>query len=218
MDSSVPSLSVGLPVYNGEAFLPAALTSLLSQQYEDFELIVSDNASTDGTEAICREFAARDPRVRYSRNETNIGAARNYNRVFELSRGKLFKWASHDDECHPSLLQRCVEVFESAPLSTVLVYSRADIIDESGAVKMRSPDELSCLSSSPVRRLAKVVYRSWYAHPLWGVIRSDALRRTRLMGCLEADHVLLAELSLQGILVEIPETLYRLRRHSRSAM
>jgi len=218
MDSRIPRISVGLPVYNGEAYLPAALTSLLKQDYGDFELIVSDNASTDGTEAICRDFAAKDPRIRYSRNETNIGAARNYNRVFELSRSQLFKWASHDDECHPSLLRRCVEVFDTAPPSTALVYSRAEIIDENGAVKMISPDSLGCPSSSPVKRLAKVVYRSWYAHPLWGVIRSEALRGTRLMGCLEADHVLLAELSLQGQLVEIPEILYKLRRHSRSAM
>ena len=128
MDSRIPRISVGLPVYNGEAYLPAALTSLLKQDYGDFELIVSDNASTDGTEAICREFAANDPRIRYSRNETNIGAARNYNRVFELSRSKLFKWASHDDECHPSLLRRCVEVFDMSPPSTALVYTRAEIM------------------------------------------------------------------------------------------
>ena len=108
---STPRVSIGLPVYNGEKYLRAALDCILRQDYADFELVICDNASSDGTEAICREYAARDGRIRYTRNETNIGASGNYKRVFELARGEFFKWASHDDTFHPSLVRRCMEVF-----------------------------------------------------------------------------------------------------------
>src|SRR5689334_18309225 len=112
---STPKLSVGLPVYNGEAYLRTALESIVTQDYQDFELIISDNASQDGTAAICREYAQRDKRIRYYREEANRGGARNLNRVFELSRGKYFKWAAHDDVCLPGFFRRCVEVFDRAP-------------------------------------------------------------------------------------------------------
>ena len=85
-------VSIGLPVYNGEKYLEQALISILSQTYTDFELIISDNASTDRTQAICREYAAKDPRIRYYCNEENLGAAPNHNRVFELASGEYFKW------------------------------------------------------------------------------------------------------------------------------
>src|SRR5690349_812781 len=99
MPARAPQVSIGLPVYNGEKYLLNAIGSLLKQDFEDFELVISDNASTDKTEAMCHEFAAKDKRIRYHRNETNIGATGNYNRVFRLSNGEFFRWASHDDEC-----------------------------------------------------------------------------------------------------------------------
>src|SRR5215218_525857 len=107
-----PAASVGVPVYNGEEFLAPALDAILAQDYADFELIISDNASTDGTQEIARQYAARDPRVRYSRNETNIGAVGNFNRVFALSTGKYFMWAGAHDLRHPSMLSRCIAVLE----------------------------------------------------------------------------------------------------------
>ena len=213
-----PRVSIGLPVFNGEKYLTRAINSLVSQDFEDFELILSDNASTDSTEAICREFAAKDRRIRYHRNETNIGASRNYNRVFELARAEFFKWASHDDECHPSLVRRCLERFQQAPASAVLVYSKADIIDELGQFKEPSLDHIDSPSPWPHIRLARVIWSVVFANALWGVVRSTALRRTRLMGVLEADLVLLTELALQGQSIEIPEVLYWQRRHAGSAI
>jgi glycosyltransferase involved in cell wall biosynthesis len=213
-----PKVSIGLPVFNGEKYLEGALRCLLNQSYEDFELIISDNASTDATEAICQDYAAKDPRIRYSRNDTNIGASRNYNRVFHLASGEFFKWASYDDECQSSLVRRCLEVFEQSAPSTVLVFSKAEVIDEVGRVLYTSEDRVSSSSDSPFKRLARVVWSSGIGHSLWGLIRSDALRRTRLMGCVEADHILLAELALLGELIEIPEMLYRQRRHPGCAM
>lgn len=218
MKSRRPRVSIGLPVFNGERYLTRALNCLLTQDYEDFELIISDNASTDATELICRDYAGKDARVRYYRNGTNIGATPNYNHVFELARGEFFKWASHDDECSPALVRRCIEMFAEAPASTVLVFSRADIIDEFGRVTNQSEDRISSSSPHPFKRLAKVLWSSGSGHSLWGLIRSDALRQTRLMGCIESDHVLLGELALLGKLIEIPEVLYSQRRHAGCAI
>ena len=218
MNGRNPRVSIGLPVYNGEKYLERALDCLLKQDYADFELIVSDNASTDATESICREYAAKDSRIRYYRNPANIGASPNYNRVFSLARGEFFKWASHDDECDPSLLRRCLEAFDRAGGAAVLVFSRAEIIDETGRVQLESPDRIGSSSPRPFKRLARVLWSSKYGHSLWGLIRSEALRQTRLLGHIEADHVLLGELALLGETIEIPEVLYRQRRHPDSAI
>jgi glycosyltransferase involved in cell wall biosynthesis len=99
MSERRPRVSVGVPVYNGERYLQAALESLRAQDFADFEVIVSDNASQDGTRAICERFVALDPRFRYVRSESNLGAARNYNRLVDLARGELFRWNPHDDLC-----------------------------------------------------------------------------------------------------------------------
>src|SRR5213083_553738 len=109
---TTPKISIGLPVYNGEKYLAVALKSILSQDYEDFELIISDNASQDRTADICRELSGGDKRVRYSRVEVNRGAAPNYQRVFQLANGKYFKWAAHDDVCLPGFLKGCVEAID----------------------------------------------------------------------------------------------------------
>ena len=100
----MPRVSVGLPVFNGENFLEAAIRSVLEQSFADLELVVCDNASTDRTATIARDLAASDPRVRYHLNERNLGAAPNYNRTFALSTGELFKWLSHDDRLEPGYL------------------------------------------------------------------------------------------------------------------
>src|SRR5262249_12824381 len=95
---------------------------------------------------------------------------------------------------------------------------KAEIIDESGKVLRLSEDTIDQTAQETFTRLASLILNRHYAHPLWGLIRSEALRQTRLMGCIEADHVLLAELALQGSFVEIPEVLYRQRRHAGSAI
>ncbi|HEU5070015.1 MAG TPA: glycosyltransferase [Verrucomicrobiae bacterium] len=218
MSAHIPRVSVGLPVYNGERYLRSALDSILGQDYPDFELIISDNASTDATPDICREYAARDARIRYYRNEHNIGARGNYNRVFELARGEFFKWASHDDVLYPSLLRRCLETFADSPADTVLVFSKAEIIDDVGNVKAVSADTVDATLTTPSGRLASLIFFRCYANPLWGLIKAEALRQTRLMGWIESDHVLLAELAMRGRLIEMSEILYQQRRHAGSAI
>src|SRR5262245_40295511 len=107
-----PLVSIGLAVYNGEEYLSDAISSILAQSFTDFELIISDNASTDRTEEICKTYADMDSRIRYSRNETNIGGVNNENLTFRLSKGKYFRLAAHDDVCDPKLIEKCVEVLE----------------------------------------------------------------------------------------------------------
>lgn len=217
MSDRNPTVSIGLPVYNGERYLVGTLNQLLGQDYEDFELIIVNNASTDSTDEICREFAQRDRRIRYSINETNIGASPNWNRAFQLARGEYFKWAMHDDECHPSLLRACIETYRNSPPNTALVFPKANVIDGKGKVKFVLEEPVGNSSSHPHKRLETVLSYIVYANALWGLIRSSMLRRARPAGSIEADLVLLVDLSLQGLLVEIPEVLYAVRIHERNA-
>lgn len=216
---AVPKVSVGLPVYNGERYLRQALDSLLSQDFEDFEIVLSDNASTDSTAEICRFYATKDRRVRYYRNESNIGSAPNYRRVFELARGEFFKWHAHDDLCHPNFIRRCVEVFESAPPSVVLVYPQCNLIDEFGEVMGRAEDHVETRHKRAWRRMAQVLGNVSYAYPVGGLIRTDCLRKTRLEGTTSYwDMVLLVELSLYGEIREIPDVLSQQRCHTGNAV
>lgn len=210
-----PRVSIGIPVYNGEDFLAAAIESLLAQDYRDFELIISDNASTDGTQAICEAYAQKDNRIRYLRADVNRGAAWNYNRLVEMASGEFFKWQAHDDVCLPTFLRRCVETFNQAPESVVLVYPRAEIIDASGRLASQYLTEsLEVRDREPHRRLATVLRSLNMACPVFGLIRASALRKTRLIGPFVAsDYVLLAELSLLGEIWEVPETLFQRRVH-----
>ncbi len=214
MNSNLPIVSIGLPVFNGEDYLEAALESLLTQTFTDFELIISDNASTDRTAAICEAYAAKDARIRYHRNDYNIGAAENFNRVFHLSRGKYFKWAAHDDLCAPTFLERCIEILEQDS-SVVLCAPKTGRIDWAGNAQPTKQDEARHLDSwqAPDRFRAIVLHTFW-SYELFGLIRSAALRKVRLQRSnYGTDRVILAELSLHGRFMLIPETLFFRRFH-----
>ena len=124
-------VSVIIPVYNGARYLPEAVDSLLSQSFGDFELIISDNGSTDETERIARGYAERDPRVRYVRSEVNRGLLWNFRTVLELARAPRFKWMAHDDICAPEFLRRCMEALDADPGIVLCAPSTIDI-DEHG--------------------------------------------------------------------------------------
>lgn len=212
-----PALSIGLPVYNGERYLGKSLDSLLSQDFEDFELIISDNGSTDQTEAICREIARKDRRIRYHRSNENRGATWNFRRVVELAEGDFFKYAAYDDECYPTMLSRCMEVMRTGDPGVGLVYTQSEFIDENSAVILHQGglnwDRVSTAAPTPHERLVRVIWRALHGHAQYGVIRSSFLRRARPYGSVAADWGLLAELAMMGKIVEIPEVLFRLRRH-----
>ena len=131
-------VTIGLPVYNGERYLRPAIESILAQSFPHFELVISDNASTDGTEAICRDDADRDERVRYYRNTANLGMSRNFNLTFERATGRYFKWAADDDLLEPQYLARCVQVLDRDP-GVILCHSQVRIIDAGDRNHRSSP-------------------------------------------------------------------------------
>ena len=210
---SAPLVTIGLPVYNGENYLRPALESLLAQTFPDWELILSDNGSVDGTEAICREFAARDSRIRYLREPVNRGAAWNFNRVFRLCRSPLFRWAAHDDVCAPELLERCVAVLRARP-DAVLAHPRTRIIGPQGESLGEYATRLRTDSPDPAVRFHDCICVDHACFPIFGLIRADRLRRTPLLGAFAgSDRNLLAELSLHGPFLEVPEILFQRRDH-----
>jgi glycosyltransferase involved in cell wall biosynthesis len=214
MQNHNPRVAVGLPVYNAEQYLAPAIDSILGQTYADFELIISDNASTDRTAEICASYADSDPRVRYFRNDRNLGAAPNFNRAFAVSSSEYFKWAVYDDLVAPHFLERCVEALDQRP-DAALCYTRATIIDESGAPTVDYDPGPDTGSSCPHDRFGNLILRPEYALQCLGLIRSNVLRQTRLHGSYpSSDEVLLAELALRGPFAEIPERLYLYRRHA----
>lgn len=214
----IPRLSIGLPVFNGEDYLAAALDSLLGQTFTVFELIICDNASTDWTPEICRVFGADDQRIQYLRNETNIGAAGNYNRTLALARGEYFKWASHDDVCHPEFLEKCIALLDARP-DVVLCHSRSERIDARGEVTGFYGQELAFTGSLPSQRLWQVISRPHHCLAISGVMRRDILLNTIRHGdWVGADRNLLAELSLVGKIELLPEFLFQRREHSEASI
>ena len=216
LEGSAPTLTIGLPVYNGSRYVAAAVESVLAQSFRDFELIISDNASTDDTESIGRAFAARDPRVAYRRNARNVGLTGNFNLLVPLARGRLFKWATADDVLRPGYLERCVEAVDADP-AVILAYPRTDFVDGDGAPLDLSDPGWHLVADDPAERLLYAIEAGGFVNAALGVIRTDALRRTRLMDRYAgADYRMMAELSLLGKFVEVPERLYVRRIHAGS--
>lgn len=206
-----------MPIYNGARYVTESLQSILDQTFTDFELLISDNASTDATESICRGFAERDHRVVYSRNAINLGATANYNRVIELARGKYFRHAAHDDILAPTNIERCVDVLEHSS-DVVLAYPRLIIMDENGAETGRREHSLELEDVRPSKRFAKyarLIDEGSMCDPVFGLFRLRTLRTTRLLGAyIAADMILLAEMALRGQIVEVPEYLFFERLHA----
>jgi glycosyltransferase involved in cell wall biosynthesis len=210
-----PKVSIGLPVYNGERYLQTAIDSILSQDYTDFELIISDNASTDATQDICRKYSSKDCRIRYYRNKANIGASGNFNCLVELARAEFFKWAAHDDVHLPGFLRCCFEVIAHAPAKVVLVAPKAEVIDEDGKVLYKLVESLDTRHVKPYHRVGDVLQRVIWAPAQFGLFRREALRRTRLIQPFFAtDYVLLVEIALMGEIWELPDILFQRRKHS----
>jgi glycosyltransferase involved in cell wall biosynthesis len=210
-------ISIGLPVFNGERYIAQAIESILAQTVEDLELVISDNASTDGTQRICEGLAARDNRIRYFRNPVNHGAAWNFREVFRLSTAPYFKWAACDDWIAPQHLERCAAALERDP-EVVLSYSRTRVVDAAGGFVEDHDDRFElCRSARPHERLLGSLSGSRCCFPLYGVIRASALRQTPLLGGFPAgDYVMLAQLALLGKFHEEPDRLYHNRRHAES--
>jgi glycosyltransferase involved in cell wall biosynthesis len=221
MAVDLPRVSIGIPVRNGQRYLREAMDSLLAQSMSDLEIIICDNASTDGTEQIGREYAARDPRVRYHRNAQDIGPANNHNLCFEMSRGQYFRWHAHDDVVAPDHLEKCVAALEQDQ-SAVLGYPQTLVIDGKSQPLENYDFKLQTDSASPSRRFAELVlvnHRRHRAVEIFGLIRAAVLRRTPLQGSYaRGDSVLLARLALLGRFIEVPGRLFLSRTHTSQSM
>jgi glycosyltransferase involved in cell wall biosynthesis len=210
--TTAPLVSVGLPVYNGEAHLAKALDAVAAQDLENFEVIVCDNASTDATGEIARAYAARDGRVRYHRNQRNLGLAGNFNKAFQLSTGRYFKWWAHDDWHPPELLRRTTEVLEANP-SAVLCATGVAIMDDDGEVFEEWRPEVDLLTPPAHVRFHRLIWTLGETHPLFSVMRADALARTpQYRPFVGGDRVLLAQLILMGGFEGLPDLMHHYRQ------
>ena len=238
ISANPPRVSIGIPVYNGDNYLEELLESLRVQTLEDFEVIISDNASTDHTADICRAYVARDPRFCYFRNAENVGAIRNYRCCFEPARAKYFKWANHDDIYTPTFLERCVDILDRHP-DVVLAYTMVDAVDFTGRDLLKEHRDYArgvieslrdnegrlvwvfrplhfAESTSPTRRFYDCLWGGTLAieYPFFGVIRADVLRTVTLDEYYYGfDVALVLELALRGRFHQVEERCFINRFH-----
>lgn len=212
-----PRLTIGLPVYNGARYLSESLDSLLGQSFTDFEVLISDNASTDETENICRRYMGRDDRIRYVRQERNLGAAPNHNFVVEHARGEFFKWASHDDLYGRDLMLRCVEALDAHP-DAVLSHARVGILEGADLVPKVLDYGMNTDSPHAPERFRSLLFDTG-GQDFYGVIRTDVLRSTPLHDSYHviAERPLMAEVCLHGRFYQVPEVLAFRRQHAERA-
>jgi glycosyltransferase involved in cell wall biosynthesis len=210
----MPRVTIGLPVYNGENYLEEAIRSVLVQSFDDLELIICDNASTDRTAEICRDAAARDPRVRYFQNECNLGAARNYNRTWEHGTGEFFKWFAHDDRIKPTYIEKTLAALEADP-AAVLCNTVAEYIGSAGEHLGYYRSVLQfCQSDKPAERLAAIILRSHTCIDFFGLIRRSAMVGSILHQAFSAaDKAFIAQMALRGRLLQLDEPLVEMREH-----
>jgi glycosyltransferase involved in cell wall biosynthesis len=211
--SAAPRLTIGLPVYNGEKYVAESLEALLGQSFTDFELIISDNASTDGTADICRRYEKQDSRVRYFRQPRNVGLAPNHNFVVEQAHAELFKWASNDDLYARDLIERCVGVLDEDQ-GVVLAHSWTAKVDDQGTVIMAFEYPLNTAAARAPERFRSLLFDNG-GDDDYGVIRTEVLRRTAMKESYHhADRTIIAELSLYGRFHQVPDWLYFRREHA----
>ena len=210
-----PLVGIGLPTHNGERYIAEALESLLAQDYAGIEIVVSDNASSDRTPDIVREFMRRDSRIRYERSEAFLSAAQNFNRAFHLTSGDAFMWAADDDRWDPAYVRRCVEAL-GADSGAVMASTGLRFIDPDGHVIERdyrlydNPD----LSSRSVVERVRILLRRGGFYQVYGLARRAALARTHMIQDIHgSDVVLTLELAMLGPIRRVPEPLFYFRRY-----
>ncbi len=218
MSSTVrPRVSVGMPVYNREKYVGAAIEAHLNQTCTDFELVITDNASTDHSEEICRSFAAKDPRVKYYRNPQNLGASGNYRRCFELSTGEYFRWTPSDDLVSPNLLERAVDVLDHDS-SIFVAYPRTKLIDADGKLIGDFEEGLHLMDDRPSERWKGVLQNRRLGNLHYGLNRADTFRKTGLLRNYSGgDFPLIAEMSLYGKFYEISDAFFYRRMHEEAS-
>lgn len=216
---STPTVTIGLPVYNGENYVAEAIESILAQTYEDFELVISDNGSIDATNEICQRYSANDPRVHYHLVESNKGATWNLNRVAELARGRYFRWAAHDDLLSPKCLGRLVDALDADP-SAVVAHSDVEIVDSNGVSQgvFDGDDSLHFDDPRASDRFAQLL-QDHRCFEVFGLIRTEVLMAVGKMGAYgHADGILLTRLAMHGPFHKVAEPLFSEPMHPGQSM
>jgi glycosyltransferase involved in cell wall biosynthesis len=205
---AAPRVTLGVTTFNNERYLPGAFDAVLAQDFQDFEVVVCDNQSTDATWDICQTYAEHDRRFRIHRNERNLGFSGNYSRVVGFARGEYFRLTSHDDRMATTLLSQCVAALDANP-QAVLAYPRGTVIDAEGNDLFPCENEPDIRHPSPMRRVVLSMQALVYSNALFGLIRTDVLRKTRLLGPFGTnDQPLLVELAARGDFCLVPEWLF----------
>ena len=207
-----PLVSIGVPVYNGERFIRTVLDSLLAQSYTNLEIVISDNASTDGTAAICRDYAARDRRIRYSRSSVTVDVDANYWRAFQLSSGEYFTWTAADDVRPRYAIEECLRAL-LANESAVMAHGGILIKAEARELELVAND--ICLSETTARkRIAAFTRELQHNAMLYGLYRRSALARCTWRRRLGNDYLLCLQICLLGAVEHIhkPMITYDQRR------
>jgi glycosyltransferase involved in cell wall biosynthesis len=206
-----PTLSIGLAVRNGGHGVRRCIESILSQDFTDFELVICDNVSDDGTIETLEGYARADKRVRLIVNEINVGSHENMRRVFEASSGTFFRWISHDDWLEPGCLSTCVRALESRP-DAIGVTTWFAILAPDGSTRYEAYQGEFPTSPDPVRRFQRML---WFFHagdtkydPIYGVYRRKSLMRTHILRPSQRnDWLLAAELALMAPIIHVNERL-----------
>jgi glycosyltransferase involved in cell wall biosynthesis len=201
----IPKVSIGMPVYNGEPFIREALDSLLAQTFTDFELIISDNASTDKTEQICREYAAKDKRIRYIRQEINRGAMPNFQYVLDEAVGEYFMWAAADDWWNHDYIRITKSILDSNP-SAGLAFSFMEVKN------LISGDSIKSITGfvTTKNKLIKFIFRMCELCPslIYGLYRTNIVKKLKLSSFDYFDIYLSLWFELNSSIVVIPSYLY----------
>jgi glycosyltransferase involved in cell wall biosynthesis len=212
-----PTVSIGVPAYNSERWIERTIQSLLSQTFTDFELIISDNCSDDNTYAICKALAQKDERIMLYTNKNNIGAAKNYNKTFKLARGKYFKWASSNDLCGATFLEKCVKVLDANP-EVSLAIPKTQIIDSNDKIIKVCEENFHLSQPSAFERFEAFLDRVRLNNPEQGLIRASVLRKTHLQAVYpNSDTILIAEIAARGKVYQIQDVLLSRRQSQSSA-
>jgi glycosyltransferase involved in cell wall biosynthesis len=203
-------VSIGLPVYNGEASIEAVAKSVLDQDYENIELVLSDNASTDNTEEVGRKLAAIDGRVTYHRQSENVGLIRNFVWTRQNARGSYFRWIGDDDQIARTYVSRCLDEFANDP-RLILVTTQLSYTSDLGGTQTQRYDGTELRSDDAVVRFAEMLRLLTAGYlvldPIYGMVRADAVTHIPYYSGLRGDELYATRLALAGPWGHIPEIL-----------
>ncbi len=211
--STLPVVSIGMPVYNGEDFIRQAIESVVNQDYLNIEIVISDNASTDNTQSICEEYVAKYPQIKYYRQPINQGMIANFNASLELAQGEFFCWLSHDDFLAPTYISKCMNILNNYP-QAIACCSEINFVNYDGTNRegwTKAYTNFDALNKDVVARVHELISKvGWYA--LYSVFRIDLLKgMSKCQNRYPDDVMLMLEWLLSGEIAKVPEYLYNYR-------